>query len=361
MTFLTACTNDKTTNVPIIDVNLDKLHDYDNFLSYIKDIKLIILEPGPDIFFGTDPQVQYANDEIFLIDKNGTGKIFRFSSEGELINSVGSKGRGPREYIDIKNVQIINDTIIVVTSPQITICKYLKDGSYISKETYEIEAQQAFYHDSILYAYSGFGMQKQFRYISVKLNQINYLVNSKEKVINFYEDTDVFSIHDKNLYTRETYSNTIMSINKTITPYITFNFNKYKIPDDFFKFNSGFEAAEYLFKQRYAVIRKYFETSSLRIVEVLLSGKPVPTFIYGLNFKSKLDKDWTWFSMGKIGESPFINSLKYSVDNKIIFLLDPSNINKLSETEIAKIANRDLLSKITENSNYFIAEFHVEF
>jgi hypothetical protein len=151
-----------------------------------------------------------------------------------------------------------------------------------------------------------------------------------------------------------------MRIDKTIAPYLTFDFNKHKIPDDFFKFNSGFEAAEYLFSQEYAVIRKYFETSTFHIVEILLSSKPMPSFIYGINYKCQSNEDWSWFSMGKIGESPFTNSLKFSVDNKIIFLLDPTQINQLSKSEVSKIINKDVLSQITENSNYFIAEYKIE-
>ncbi len=353
---LNACSQDKINN-DSIDVNLNKLSNRDNFLDITKSIKLITLKPDSNIFFGSDPQVQYSDNEIFVIDKNGTGKIFRFSSEGSLINTIGTKGRGPSEYVDLKNVQIINDTVFVISSPHITIFKYLRNGSFISKQIFEIEAQQAVYNDNILYAYSGYGMQKPFRFISIEQNNIDYLVSSKEKVINFYEDTDVFSFHMKNLYAREAYSNTIMNIGRTITPHITFNFNKHNIPDDFFKFKSGFEAAEYLFKQEYAVIRKYFETESFRVIEVLLSGKPIPTFIYGLNLKHKNKMDWKWYSMGKVGDSPFINSLKYSVDNKLIFLLDPTLINKFSETEILKIVNPSVLSEITENSNYFIAEY----
>ena len=353
---INACHNDKSYDGSVV-VNLNKLSELMLFYDQIKEIRLIAIDPGYGNFFGSDPLVQYSGSEIFLIDKNGTGKIYRFSLEGGLINTIGNRGRGPTEYADIKNVQLINDTIIVVSSPFITVNKYLKDGSFINREIVEIEAQQAVYSNNIMYAYSGFGMQQPFRFISVESGKVSYLLTSEEKIISFHEDTDVFSFTDDKLFARETYSNTIMSINTDITPYLTFNFSKHKIPDEFFKFNSSFDAADFLFKQEYAVIRKYYETNLLRIVEVLISNKPLPSFIYGLNNKNRGESDWVWFSMGKIGESPFTNSLKCTAVNKIIFLLDPLHINKLSEAELSKISNRDVLNKVNENSNYIIAEY----
>lgn len=353
---INACHNDKSYDGSI-GVNLNELSELMLFYDQIKEIRLIAIDPGYDNFFGSDPQVQYSGSEIFLIDKNGKGKIYRFSQEGELINTIGNRGRGPTEYIDIKNVQIINDTVIVVSSPFITVNKYLKDGSFIKSETFDIEAQQAVYSDNRLYAYSGFGMQQPFRFITVESGEICYLLSSEEKVLSFHEETDVFSLTDDKLFARETYSNTIMSINTDITPYLTFNFSKHKIPNEFFKFSNSFEAAEYLIKQEYAVIRKFYETNSFRIVEVLLLHKPLPSFIYGLNIKNRGETDWDWFSMGKIGKSPFTNSLKFTAGNKIIFLLDPLHINNLSEAELSKISNSDVLNKVTENSNYIIAEY----
>jgi hypothetical protein len=328
---INACHNDKSYDGSVV-VNLNKLSELMLFYDQIKEIRLIAIDPGYGNFFGSDPLVQYSGSEIFLIDKNGTGKIYRFSLEGGLINTIGNRGRGPTEYVDIKNVQIINDTVIV-------------------------EAQQAVYSDNRLYAYSGFGMQQPFRFITVESGEISYLLSSEEKVISFHEDTDVFSLTDDKLFARETYSNTIMTINTDITPYLTFNFSKHKIPDEFFKFSNSFEAAEYLIKQEYAVIRKFYETNSFRIVEVLLIHKPLPSFVYGLNIKNRGETDWDWFSMGKIGKSPFTNSLKFTAGNKIIFLLDPLHINNLSAAELSKISNRDVLNKVTENSNYIIAEY----
>ena len=330
---INACHNDKSYDGSVV-VNLNKLSELMLFYDQIKEIRLIAIDPGYGNFFGSDPLVQYSGSEIFLIDKNGTGKIYRFSLEGGLINTIGNRGRGPTEYVDIKNVQIINDTVIV-----------------------DIEAQQAVYSDNRLYAYSGFGMQQPFRFITVESGEISYLLSSEEKVISFHEDTDVFSLTDDKLFARETYSNTIMTINTDITPYLTFNFSKHKIPDEFFKFSNSFEAAEYLIKQEYAVIRKFYETNSFRIVEVLLIHKPLPSFVYGLNIKNRGETDWDWFSMGKIGKSPFTNSLKFTAGNKIIFLLDPLHINNLSAAELSKISNRDVLNKVTENSNYIIAEY----
>lgn len=327
-----------------------------NFLDKVRHIRLIPLNDSSLTYFGNDPDIFYDKQEFYVADKNGNGKVYRINDNGNLISIIGEKGRGPNEYLDIKNIQVEGDTVYIFSSPNITISKFLTDGSFISKNTIDINAQQAIVQDAKLIAYAGFGMEVPYRYIILNNQKIKYLLKSKEKVMSFSENTNVFYKNNKDLFAREAYSNIIYRYADDFIPYLTFDFGKYNIPDDFFAFGDSFVASEFLFKREYALTRKYFESDYMRVLETLVSTKNGPMFTYGFNMKND-DHQWIWFSMGDVRKSAFVNSLKEISENRLYFLLDPSGLEYLPNDIYNKILNKDVLNNTEENSNYIIAEF----
>ena len=88
--------------IPVIDVesaiaqakNVYKLSDIAERIEYIP------LEFKPECAIGGVAQVYFAQDDIFILAMGGTNNFLRFDKNGKFLNVIGSRGRGPGEYID---------------------------------------------------------------------------------------------------------------------------------------------------------------------------------------------------------------------------------------------------------------------
>ena len=127
----------QTSGQEQIDDIIQIRSDFDNVQSLkmsevFSEIHYIPLETKPECLIG------YMNIPVFgkdiLINSNdGSESIFRFSDKGKFLNKIGTKGRGPGEYIDRKDVVLIGDKVFVVSNFSKSIYSYSLDGSFIEK------------------------------------------------------------------------------------------------------------------------------------------------------------------------------------------------------------------------------------
>lgn len=326
------------------------------FLNYVDSIRLIPLIVDSNIVFGPDPSLSYYKDELFLFDKNGSSKIFRFTCQGKLLGVIGQRGRGPKEYFNPTNIQLYNDTIYIYSSPKITISKYALNGKFIEKDSILVDSQQSLKNGDEYIGYNGYGMRNYHKFVKVKNNHVTYFQKYTCNVMNFTEKTNVFYTDiNNNIFVRETYSNKIFKYsNGSFIDYMIIDFDKYNINSKFFKYDNSFESAEFLLKSEFASITKYFENSNHKVIEVLIN-KRNPEFYYGI-FLKNINK-WIWFSMGNFNEHPFANTLIEIYDNKLIFLLDPTLKEFLDSYEINKISN---YTSFTHNKDcMYLAVFYL--
>ena len=342
-----------------LDSKINFLYSDDNdmFLDMVRDIRLINLKTDSAQVLGSDLNLICYKNEYFVVDMNGAIGIQRFSHNGDFINSIAKRGRGPNEFIRIKNAQIFEDTVYIFSSPNLNILKYCLSGEYIGRDSINISAQQAFKTHHGYFGYTGYGMDPPYRFIEVKDTVIHNLYKSDEKVLNFTENTNVFNLlNDTTLLIRETYNNKILKYNfKNFTDYLEIDFKDYSLNHKFFEFGDPFKAAEFLLKNSFASIHQFYENERYIAIEVLISQKR-PEFQYAIFDKRDIDNKWVWFSLGKVNESVFPGNLKGLVDNKLIFIIDPTILEYLSDEEKHKISNIDSLS-VNNDVNYLLAEF----
>lgn len=331
--------------------------DNDQFLNMVSEIRLIKLRTDTSLVLGSDLNLICYKNEYFIVDKNGAIGIQRFSNNGDFINSIAKRGRGPNEFIRIKNAQIFEDTVYIFSSPNLNILKFCLSGEYIGRDSINISAQQAFKTHHGYFGYTGYGMDPPFRFIEIRDTSINYLYKSEEKVLNFTENANVFNLlNDTTLLIRETYNNKILKYNfQNFTNYLEIDFKDYSLKHKFFEFGDPFKSAEFLLKYSFASILQFYENERYKVIEVLINQKR-PEFQYAIFDKRDSDNKWVWFSLGKVNESVFPGNLKGLVDNKLIFIIDPTLLEYLSDEEKHKISNIDSLS-VNNDVNYLLAEF----
>ncbi len=78
----------------------------------IKTDRIIPLETNPLSVMGSIVKGQVIDDKFFLLDMNSD--LLTFDSNGKFLYKVGTKGRGPGEYLSIRDFQVVDSVIFVL-------------------------------------------------------------------------------------------------------------------------------------------------------------------------------------------------------------------------------------------------------
>lgn len=132
---LISCKNSKVgyDSIKCDGININPQECKDEFLSNIVDsIKYIKLETSNDNLIGNVDKVVFASNYIFILDKSITRSIFRFDLAGNYLGKINKIGKGPGEYIKIRDflVDTIKKTIEVYEPQQRKIIVYDYEGNF---------------------------------------------------------------------------------------------------------------------------------------------------------------------------------------------------------------------------------------
>ena len=111
--FLLTCNVDKSPSensyLKII-VPENNLNDFSNQLTFKSITKL---ETKPESIF-RDPTKVLVNNHILFVYDRSLQKILLFDKNGIFVGKLDQKGRGPNEYIDLRDFQITSDKLIAI-------------------------------------------------------------------------------------------------------------------------------------------------------------------------------------------------------------------------------------------------------
>jgi hypothetical protein len=103
----------KTLEYPVkldIETLINRKAKLLSFNEIIDTIEFIPLETKDECLIGRIRKIDFNNDYIFI----GQGSaIFQFSIDGNFIQQVGQRGRGPGEYMQMRDMVLVNDTLFV--------------------------------------------------------------------------------------------------------------------------------------------------------------------------------------------------------------------------------------------------------
>jgi len=97
------------------------LDDVKNEIEF-EDIRFIKLETNPDILLGNDIFLKISEDKIFILDKDYQKCVLCYSNVGIFLSKIGKKGKGPGEYIEIRDFIIKNDAHLI------TVLRYVENN-----------------------------------------------------------------------------------------------------------------------------------------------------------------------------------------------------------------------------------------
>ena len=123
-------TSNKESAEKFITFNFpDKLDKEYCPLSKIADTILFIpLETTPESFLGNITSVDFNDSTILVNDRK---RLLTFTWEGKFIRKIGSKGKGPGEYLRILNFVLNRDTVFISSTGKFGLEKFTLDGKYL--------------------------------------------------------------------------------------------------------------------------------------------------------------------------------------------------------------------------------------
>jgi hypothetical protein len=101
-----------------------------------EDVVIVPLETNDDILIGNISNVIVTDTLIFISDWND--KLFVFGKDGKFKNMIGTKGRGPGEYVTIGTffVDEFNSHVVIVDQMSFAFHYYETDGRFKSKKKF---------------------------------------------------------------------------------------------------------------------------------------------------------------------------------------------------------------------------------
>ena len=124
--------------------------------SIFKNVRTIILETNEECLIGRIHEAQIFDNYIYILDVFFAKSLFIFDIEGKFVRKIGSIGRGPGEYINVRDFTLDTENRFIFLQDQGTrIHRYHLDGTFSKSFAIEIPRfnnNYIQYHNNRLYA-----------------------------------------------------------------------------------------------------------------------------------------------------------------------------------------------------------------
>ncbi|MFW6275163.1 MAG: 6-bladed beta-propeller [bacterium] len=224
-----SCNNERNKNMAEEQyqhlINIDRIPNSNSDSITITDIKYVFLESTPKGMIGKIEKIKIYNNRIYLLDINITNRLYLYEDNGRFIETIGKKGKGPGEYIQVMDFDIDEyGNVYLYDNGKKNLIIFDCDGKFIK----EIKLTSRFFEFALidketLAVYNCFHKGKVIAHIG------RYNLNSEDLQIiipgrKVKDDLSIVKFSSKYLYDTDfsilcnpRFSNNILRIEKTKT------------------------------------------------------------------------------------------------------------------------------------------------
>jgi len=275
---LVSCGNNKNLdsvalyNLSKIDANFSMQLD-----SIISGTEIIPLEKNDSCLVGKISDIKESERYYFIVSNN---RLYKFDKSGNYIKKIGTEGRGPQEYLAIKNIGIDDKKQIIYLLDYYTqkMMKYNYDGSFVS----------SFKFDLPQYSYvSSFYLYQDRIILDVANNSI------KMEIYNYDEikgKMDIISMKERDMVTGEGVLGTVLHFGKRAEPYLYnyFNDTVYKLKNFTLEPDFLIESGDFKFTfEEMANLENPIPGSKIQVLDIVQGSKYTFIFYTVTKFNNK--------------------------------------------------------------------------
>jgi hypothetical protein len=163
--FLTSCgrpkepagrMNEDCTAIPVPeeDINQDLNHVI-SLSTFVDKIDIIPLEFDDTCILGDIEKVVVYGDNIFVMETQRPGSVYRFDMQGNFLNGIGVRGQGPEEVIELSDFAVNEEEqlIYLLDNYRQTVLSYAFDGEVRELIKINQYADHIHYKDGLFYLF----------------------------------------------------------------------------------------------------------------------------------------------------------------------------------------------------------------
>ena len=351
-------------------VIFEKVDSHMPFAEMISEIELIPLEadsvnmlrteiwckhgycPVPEFtVHSTGPEIIVTKDAYILSDP-GQDRIFRYSMNGEFINSIGSTDNENQMML---NAQPYDGQIHVYYSNPDVARRYAADGSLLSSENIEDPGSEGWMTKEGRLAWYGYGSGRPGRLGLWNGKDSTTFLPTDAKVLNLDLGVPVFTQDGKDLLFTDGTRSTVMKYRKgKVCRHIDIDLGEFAINDSYYMHEDAMEAAMEMMSKPFGVVDRYVRDGKYGFAEVTIqdNANAVVNKYYGICRKDR----WTWFSPGTPNTHPFVSSSKPIKGKTIYAILNPDILENMQEDL------KDRISTVLQETpeDFIIAKIHLK-
>lgn len=326
------------------------------FTPAVESIRLIPLSSDDAHLLGSVDELIPLGDGFIVCDK-GNGIIHRYDGDGRFVCTIGSKGRGPGEYQGIRNIQLTADGkgLLVYSFPDAVI-EFTLSGELVERHVLDSFGDQTLRIEDSYLTYYGYKPDQEYRL--VRLDDagevLDAYLRTGKPVLNMSSVEPVFSSYGEEVFVLDAYSPVLYKFTAgRLEPFLSFDFGRYAIREQFFSFDDVYKGAEFLLSSEFARLTRYMKGSGYGMFEAVLQKRYGPELVYGLHVGNL----WRWFSFVAAEGNPFMGSFRaFNEGGALLGVVGRESLSGLEAALKAKIVNYDVLDFSLPDDSYVIAE-----
>lgn len=356
---LFSCVNKTNNNLNSTIIDVEKKPD--GAIEY-ESVTMTPIETIDDGLLGQDLKIRFTDSNIYIADA-AHGCIFKYDKEGQFINRIGSKGKGPQEYLSLTDFRVKNDTVEIMScvGDKTRVLRYYSNGEFISQSNYDVIAI-AFERLGVNYIFSTSYNRKYHKNRVLELGRsgevLHKYLRNKTSLLPF--DEEKFSKSDSFLFYKESFDNNIYSIesDNAVIRY-TVDFGKYSIPKNFYRgnFYTNFEK---LNKQGFFTIRSFFENKRYAIFDLVFQSANQGGESHQLLYDKMTERVYKQIFNAE-ETSCFDNVIGLTETDELVYLQNAYEVTT-NRDALAKlnITNKTKLNEIEANDNPVILKCKIK-
>lgn len=273
-----ACKRTDTDTSKVITVDLSDEATYSPIESAVSQMDIIPLVCPDDVILADDNLVNLCGDKIVVTDKLHANKIHIFNADGSHRATIAAMGRGPQEYVNINNIQIVDDkTIAIFSYHKNAVLYYDTDAKFIRRDDLKASFAPSYIHvaDGNYMYYMGFGnaeMSDRLVRVDPEGKITGRYMHSDAAILPMMETDPVIVEYGDRLLVREAMSDRITEIDgDNERTFMEFDFGRQGIPDSYYQYDNPMDAAMFLMKSDFITVNQLFADKDLIVVGTRLN------------------------------------------------------------------------------------------
>lgn len=112
----------------------------------IKSSRYITLKTSTESLIKNITKLIVKDNQFFILDdSNNNNKLFIFNENGDFIKTIGSRGRGPKEFLHLSDFSIYNNKLFLLDEQGDKILVFDTIGQYIESKYFTLEYPSCFF------------------------------------------------------------------------------------------------------------------------------------------------------------------------------------------------------------------------